>query len=562
MRRPSLAAAFLVGSLLTYGLSLNPPEALAHAQLTGSEPHSGQLLTKVPRAIEFEFGEDVEAKFGAINLYDPDGSKVEVGPVAHPQGRSNWISTEVRGTGKPGAWTAVYRVVSADGHPVSGGVVFNVGHRGTAARSVAQLSSSTSTPKSVDIGMGLARALSFVAIALGLGTVLFFVLVLRPTGIPFREETSRLLSRLTRVAAAVGALASVIGVWAQTSIASNESLTQSLDPESLSSTLSTRFGLVAALALAAWILVALSAAKAIREEKVWAVSLLSVALAFLAAVPALGGHAATQEPIGIFAPLNVVHVIAVSFWAGGVVVLFGMTRSQQGSTRASEESTRQVFLRFSALAAWAVAIVILTGVGESLINLSSVRQLTSTPYGRAILVKILLSCMLVAGGAWQRKRGIRLLKRTTAGGWVPVRRALGLETAVFIAVFGVTAALASYAPSSAESTRGPVSRSAVVGPMQVQMTVDPAAIGVNQIHLYLLNAKTGVQITSANEVTVSEKLADKSIGPLVQKAVSAGPGHWIVSAASFPAVGEWTLNVTVRVGEFDQFETRFIVPVS
>ncbi len=93
------------------------------------------------------------------------------------------------------------------------------------------------------------------------------------------------------------------------------------------------------------------------------------------------------------------------------------------------------------------------------------------------------------------------------------------------------------------------------------MTVDPAVVGVNQIHLYLLNANSGAQFTTAKEVAVSETLASKAIGPLTQQATKAGPGHWIVTSASLPFGGEWEVKIVVRLSEFDQVEQAFSVPV-
>ena len=46
-----------------------------------------------------------------------------------------------------------------------------------------------------------------------------------------------------------------------------------------------------------------------------------------------------------------------------------------------------------------------------------------------------------------------------------------------------------------------------MGPIELQMTVDPARVGANQMHLYLFDAKTGAAFTSTKELTVQGRAA-------------------------------------------------------
>ena len=62
-------------------------------------------------------------------------------------------------------------------------------------------------------------------------------------------------------------------------------------------------------------------------------------------------------------------------------------------------------------------------------------------------------------------------------------------------MFGVTAALVSYAPPI-DAASGPFSANTTLGPAELEMTVEPAEVGSNTIHLYLINAKTGTQFTA------------------------------------------------------------------
>ena len=568
------AATLGTAAALALAVSLSGPiaSAGAHAQLEGTVPAQGSLLQAPPKVVEFRFGEDVEANFGAVRIFGPGGARVDEGGAFHPNGNGSRIAARLTAGPAKGAYTAVYRVISADGHPVSGGVVFYVGTRGAAPKeSVAQLSKVPPTGLAVDAAVGIGRLLQFLAIALGVGAVLFHFLVsLRALdGDADREGSAAVESALLGLvwaAALLGLIGVALGIWGQTALAGESNLWTALDWASIRETVGTRFGTVLVAEAIAWLAAAALAKPALESTVRWWRVALSVPLAFLICAPALGGHAATEQPIWLFAAASIAHVAAVSFWAGGVITLWVVTGRLVRSVPSSAAggASLKLLARFSPLALYAVAVVLASGIVQSLINISAVSQLVNTPYGRAVLIKIVLFVLLVAAGAWQRRRGIPGLERASGSSEdaVPrVRRVLVTETAVVIAVLVATAALASYAPASTALQAGPVSRTATSGPIEVQMTVDPSAVGVNQIHIYLLDAKTGAQFTGSKSVSVAEKQADQGVGPLTQTPQPAGPGHYIVPAAQLPVKGNWTVTVTVLVSAFDQYETSFSVPV-
>ena len=93
------------------------------------------------------------------------------------------------------------------------------------------------------------------------------------------------------------------------------------------------------------------------------------------------------------------------------------------------------------------------------------------------------------------------------------RRTMRGELALMLCVFGVTAALISYAPPI-DAASGPFSTNTTIGPAELEMTVEPAKVGLNTIHLYLIDAKTGAQFTATKELTATARLPAKGIGPL------------------------------------------------
>ena len=143
---------------------------------------------------------------------------------------------------------------------------------------------------------------------------------------------------------------------------------------------------------------------------------------------------------------------------------------------------------------------------------------------------------------------------------VLARRTMRGEFALMMCVFGVTAALISYAPPIDAAT-GPFSTNTTIGPAELEMTVEPAKVGLNTIHLYLINAKNGTQFTATKELTANAKLPSKGIGPLPLKATLAGPGHYVLNSAVLSPGGTWNIEVIDRVSEFEQYNRTVKVPI-
>ncbi|MEI6447506.1 MAG: CopD family protein [Actinomycetes bacterium] len=560
---PVLAAASLAAVWI-------PSTAAAHAVLEGSAPRAGEVLRAAPSSLVLRFSEPVEGNFGAIRVYDANGKRIDQGGAYHPGGKGSELAVNVRRDAPDGSATAVWRVVSADSHVVSGGLVFAIGRTTVPNRSVSDLAAEGEPSVAVDAAIGIARGLQFLAIGVGLGVVLFLLLTWVPTlsrGPAGGAEADRQLRRraviVLRAAGLVGLIASASGIVAQGALAAGVGLFGGGRPDVVMDTLGTRFGAVWAGALIAWgFVVALAGVlRSSGRRSAW----VAPPLAFLAAVPALSGHATTHSPTGVLAAANIVHVVAVSAWTGGVVaMLVCALPASRAVGRSGGRLALSSLERFSSVALGAVAVVVLTGILQSLLVLDSVSMLVDSAYGRALLAKIALLAGLLVLGAVHR---LVVLPRMRLSDGARGERGIGLatrllaaETAVFVAVFAATAALASYPPVAPDS-QGPVSRTIQSGPVEVQMSVDPARVGVNVIHLYIADTRTGALDSSAREVTVTEVSSADPEGKISQTARRAGPGHWIAGQVPLTSRGDWKVSVAIRVSEFEQYTAEATVPV-
>jgi copper transport protein len=539
-------------------LALLPATASAHALLNGTTPERGARLDAPPEQVTLRFSEPVEAEFGAVRVFDSSGQEVQTGRTFHPEDRSAEIAVRLRdGLGDDG-YTVTYRVISADSHPISGGFVFVVGDAAAPSTTVGELLGDSETGSVTGTAFGVARAVQFGAIALGLGTALFALLCWIP-GVTGRAQAafSRRVRTLLLVAAAAGAVSAAAGVVFQGAVAAGTTFWDA--PGAVDEVLGTRFGVVWATGFVVWLLVAALAARP---------KAAIVPLVALAALPALGGHASVQPPVALLLPMNVLHVLAMSAWLGGVAVLVVALRSATAQLDGEERTPllATVVGRFSALAGVAVAVVLATGIVQGIVEVRTVPNLFDTAFGRAVLIKIVVFLGIVALGAFNRRRLLPALRRAAADGSSPgrtgllLRRTLRAELLLGIAALAATGALAGYAPSIAEST-GPYSTTADIGPARMEMTVDPARVGLNEMHVYLFDRRDGRQYDETEELTVTAELPEKDIDRIELEATKAGPGHYVMSGAALGVAGDWTIEIAARVSDFDEYRAEVQVPV-
>ncbi len=101
-----------------------PYAALAHSDLVSTVPEDGATLSEAPTELVFTFTEPLLPDFVRFIALSPDGTTEDliVTGVDGPVATVSWP-----GGAGPGTWDVQYRVVSQDGHPVNGGILFSYG---------------------------------------------------------------------------------------------------------------------------------------------------------------------------------------------------------------------------------------------------------------------------------------------------------------------------------------------------------------------------------------------------------------------------------------------------
>jgi methionine-rich copper-binding protein CopC len=107
------------------GLFALAAPASAHNSLISSTPSNEASLDAGPQTVVLTFDQPVQEGEGlnSVAVTGPDGKQWQGGSATVD---SNVVTTPVRTLGPAGVYTIGYRIVSADGHPVSGKVTFTL----------------------------------------------------------------------------------------------------------------------------------------------------------------------------------------------------------------------------------------------------------------------------------------------------------------------------------------------------------------------------------------------------------------------------------------------------
>ncbi len=133
-----IVAAFVVVSVAP-AFAAAPAMLPQHAELLGSTPKDGSSV-ETARVVTLEFSEDVNPNFVTVEVTGPSGA--ETGGDATTDGPT--VTQPLTGDLAAGQHVVTYRVVSTDGHPVSGTLTFTT-TAGPASASPSPSASATPT---------------------------------------------------------------------------------------------------------------------------------------------------------------------------------------------------------------------------------------------------------------------------------------------------------------------------------------------------------------------------------------------------------------------------------
>ena len=410
-----------------------PAVASAHASVEYTTPHFGKRLQVAPKAVLLEFDQSVKALPNAIAVFTAKGHAVS--GLTRTSADKRTVSAPVSHLGR-GAYTVRWRVISADGHVVSGVFTFGVRHSAPLATEAFGASGPSTREHIV-------RWLFFLALALLAGGLGFRLLIARGE-LPAAAE--RRFYHLVGVGAVaviqIGTLAFLLNAEDALQLPFGVFLYGDLSPLADG----TRFGmafiamtlgfaLVSALVFLAWL--------TDRRVLLWPAFVL--ALGFASGL-SLSGHSAAGAGSSWLSELaDWAHLAAASLWVGGLVQLAFVVWPLAPDLR------RTSFLRFSKLATLLICVLLSAGIYLSVLRLPRLSDLWTASYGQVLLVKLALVSLALLWGAAHH-----LLVRPALERGAPLfsglPRSLMGESAVGMAILLVAAVLVESKPPPRPAT--------------------------------------------------------------------------------------------------------------
>jgi len=537
VKRSRLLFAATVCSAISVLAPASPVSA--HADLESSTPSPSATLEQSPHDIVLVFSEPVSRVDGSIRLYDQDREVVDI-PEASASS-SDRIEVRDLPMLDSGLYLVAWRALSQDGHIAQGAFTFQVGAAPssvTAEDLLSGYSDSDRAARGIGVVRHLARAMTYLGLAGALGTLA----ILAAIGVK--------RWRVVVVGAGFALIGSVVQYAAQGLYASGREWSEVLNGTSLLDVLSTRLGqgiaarvglLVALLAL-----VFVARRHAMSESEVrtpsaesspaamaeglvpvtarswWRSSVALVGGGILLTFSATG-HPSASSPATIASAIDFVHLAAITVWLGGLIGII-----------AGEDRT---FVRaHSRSATIAIPLAVVTGLWQTWHLLDDVGDITSTEWGRALLVKMALVLVVVT---------IALVARwiVLADASVPLRRLVGVECVVAVAIVAATSVMVSSPPQVAAAPEV-LSVALAQDEIIANVTVTPGRVGPNEIHVTVVTPGGTLDPVEELEIRITETSGEiPSVAVDVQ---DLGPNHFVGTVAILES-GPWTLELLVQV---------------
>jgi copper transport protein len=520
--------------------------AQAHAVMLSAEPKDGALLADPPTEVVVRFDEPVSML--EAQVLDPEGRDLLAPGAA--ESRADGLHLALPDHLGEGSYTVSYHVVSLDGHPVEGSLVFSLGHASGAARPAPEGAAGWR------FAFVLARLVMYLGLVGAVGGVAYSWLV-RPEG-SARDAGWRFAG----ASAVLGLGATAPALVLHGARLFGGPIGQLFDPATWEAGALSAFGCTALCGAGGLALIA-AAARQKHRPGAGALALAGVVLALGAC--ALSGHVVTAGPRWLTSPPLLLHAGAATFWAGSLLPLH----------RALAPPAREagnLLQRFSTRAVPAVGLLVLAGLGLAWLQVREPTALAATEYGRLLLAKLALVGGLLGLAVLNRLRLTPALLRGEADAPRRLRRSIRAEVGLVVAVLAVTAALGTAVPPrallAAEALGAPSHVHAPGGPQGAEvrrlhvmgrsfhgdLAFAPGALGANVVTVTLRDL-AGHPL-DVMEVGLRAANPGRDIAPIRRPAVRTDLGTWRIEDVTMAAPGTWELGIEVLVSDFERETVR------
>jgi copper transport protein len=498
--------------------------ALAHATLIATIPADGAVLDASPQTVQLRFNEPVSPL--AVHLIDSKGQTRQGVAVT---ARNETVEVTLPADLPQGTQVLTYRMVSADGHPIAGSIVFSIGLPGGAPAAAREPTDSHVRPL-----IWLARLALYVGLFVGVGGAFFSAWI---------APKHQAAPWLVRLALGLGLVAAAASLGLQGLDALGLETSALISPEVWAAGFGTSLGPTVIAVLGAIVAGYLS----LTHAQGWRRPLSVLGLLAAGAAFALTGHASAASPQWLMRPAVFLHAVAVTYWVGALIPLFIMLWRREPALATVQ--------RFSAVAVPLVAVLVVTGATLAVVQVGTLSALTSTPYGNVLLAKLAAVAGLLGLATLNRLSLTPAL--SVPGAERRLAWSIGTEIALSVVVLALVATWRFTPPPRAlvpVPQPAPPAAPAVAllhGERRMaQVTLTPGQAGTVRATIAVMGPDHAP--AHAKEVTVSMALPSLGVEPLERRATQAGTGQWVVENLPVPLPGRWQVRVEVLVSDFEK----------
>jgi copper transport protein len=458
-----------------------------------------------------------------LKLVQPDGSA-----IALDRHESNGATLVIDAPAlEPGTHVLVWRIVSEDGHPVGGSLVFSFG----APSAGGQPSVDAPADRAVQTALWLAKVGLYVGLFFGVGGAFFLSWIGRAA----RPATQTVLAAL-----AIGLIAATASIGLQGLDALELPLAALFNPAVWQAGYGTTYGNTVIVATTA-LLAALASVSLDRRALARPLSL--AALVGVGLALAASGHAADATPRWLTRPAVFLHGVGIACWLGALVPLACLLAAD-GPGRAAALG------RFSRLIPFPVGALAVAGCVLGVIQVETPSALVSTAYGLVLLAKLAILAALFALAAYNRWRLTGPAAGAETAAAAPLARMIRVEIVLAAAILAVVGLWRFTPPPRVIAIEAAIPATVHIHgeKAMADVVVAPGHAGPVAVSIFVMTGAFDPLPAKAVTLLLSNPAA--GIEP-IRRPATLVEGSWHVEDLVVPLAGRWTAKLDILVSDFE-----------
>ena len=541
---------------------LFPQQGLAHSAVVESSPSQNEVLEQSPQQIKIRFNEDIQRAYYSIQLMDSSGKVIQPIQAQIDEKDGTVLKADVPMKLAGDIYNISWKAVSGDGHPVQGGIVFQVGDG--AGKDVNDTDIRISD-KPVNPMLVVMRWLQYAGQAMLLGA-LCLTLFLLSQRLRTGENTGWMMSGRYRwfvIAGSVIALAALL-IQLPLRIAWDADVPLSGTGAEVMTTLQgTVFGKVwllqmifTLLGIAGLLIMQLRNLSA-QVRKIIGMASFGLLIAALLA-KAFDGHAYAEPYAGIAIAADFIHLLSALIWSGALLALALFLPKIAGLYHGEERRNVywSIVRRFSWWAIVSVAALLVTGIYGSLVYLPELNSLFTTAYGLTLLGKILLFLIMAAFAGMNYVKGRKQEEE--------LGKDLIWEVLTGFVILVLAAILVHLSPMGGSLVKVKpeqiTAQTQQIEGYDVSLKVTPLEMGSNDFIVTVKDAKG--QPVDVEQIEVTMTHMDMAMAPAQFTMNSADAQNGVYQKKSMISMnGRWQIDMHILTKKLDSMDVQFTIKV-